>query len=703
MNNQITRLFLATGILLFSHCTPKPDPGSEDHIRQVVSGIDDYYLAHADDHPENWVSYGRNYAEDRYSSLNQINRKTVGKLALTWALNLGTRRGIEATPLVVDGIMFLTSNWSMVHAINARTGKTIWTFDPKVPREYGENACCDVVNRGVALYKGNVYVGTLDGRLIAIDAATGKQVWEVITVDQSKPYSITGAPRIVKGNVIIGNGGAEYGVRGYFTAYDAHTGEQKWRFYTVPGDPSKPFESKALEMAVDSWSGDWWKYGGGGTAWDAMVFDPELDLLYVGIGNGSPWNRYYRSDGKGDNLYLSSIVAIDPDNGELAWYYQTTPGEHWDYTATQPIILTDMEIKGKSRKVLMQAPKNGFFYVIDRTNGELLSAENYTYINWATGIDMATGRPIETPYSRYKDENVVLSTGPNGGHNWHPMAYNHQTKLVYIPVQLNSFIYGNMPDWKPSATGFNLGSHPYNEHPTRMDDNAPENMDQGVLLAWDPVTEQEVWHVDNPAFSVNSGVMTTAGDLVFQGTADGKFRAYDAENGHKLWEYDLKAGVIAPPVTYLVDGIQYVSIAVGLGGGIPSLWMKATDQINPGTVFTFALGEDTSRMYLDFPESPRASLIDLEFTSNENEINSGRALYSQHCQRCHGLMGMNGGSIPNLAYSNESVFQYMSDIALKGMYLEKGMPSFSGRLTDQDIQNIKHFILSSAKEMQAMN
>ena len=390
-------LFLVSLLLtcfLFAQCAREVEPGSSEHIRQVTDQIDDRYLKESDRHPGDWASYGLNYAEDRYSPLKEINKENIGQLNLSWALDLGTKRGIEATPLVVDGIMFLTSNWSMVHAINARTGELIWTFDPEVPRTYGEFLCCDVVNRGVALYKGKVYVGTLDGRLIAIDAATGKKVWEVLTVDQSKHYSITGAPRVINGKVIIGNGGAEFGVRGYITAYDALTGEQEWRFYTVPGDPSKPFESKALEMAVKTWSGEWWKYGGGGTAWDAMAFDPELNLLYVGTGNGSPWNRFRRSEGKGDNLFLSSILAINPDNGELAWHYQTTPGDHWDYTATQPMILADIEIDGKTRKVLMQAPKNGFFYVLDRTNGQFISAEKYTYINWATGVDPNTGRPV---------------------------------------------------------------------------------------------------------------------------------------------------------------------------------------------------------------------------------------------------------------------------------------------------------------------
>ncbi|MEK6780771.1 MAG: PQQ-binding-like beta-propeller repeat protein [Bacteroidota bacterium] len=351
-------------LLIMGSCGKSYEPGTIEHIKSVTEAVDNDRLLRADKTPGDWLSYGRNYSEDRYSSLNQITRENIKGLGLAWSINLETTRGIEATPVVVDGIMYLTGPWSIVYAIDARKGKLIWTYDPEVPREYGERVCCDVVNRGVALYQGLIFVGSLDGRLIALDATTGKKVWTVVTVDQKKPYSITGAPRVVDGKVIIGNGGAEFGTRGYVTAYDALTGSEVWRFYTVPGDPSKPFESKAMEVAAKTWTGEWWKYGGGGTAWDAMAYDPELKLLYIGTGNGSPWNREVRSPGGGDNLYLSSIVALNPNNGELVWYYQTTPGDTWDYTATQHIILANLSIDGVEKKVLMQAPKNGFFYAL---------------------------------------------------------------------------------------------------------------------------------------------------------------------------------------------------------------------------------------------------------------------------------------------------------------------------------------------------
>jgi len=599
--------------------------------------------------------------------------------------------------------MFLTGPWSKVYAVNVRTGKMIWTYDPEVPGKYGERACCDVVNRGLALYKGRVFVGTLDGRLISLDASNGKPVWQVLTVDTTKFYTITGAPRIVKGNVIIGNGGAEFGVRGYITAYDAMSGAQQWRFYTVPGDPSKPFESKAMEMAAETWAGDWWKYGGGGTAWDAMAFDPELNLFYVGTGNGSPWDWFHRSNGEGDNLFLSSIVALNPDNGEYVWHYQTTPGDDWDYTATQQLILTEMEVDGQKRKVIMQAPKNGFFYVLDRTTGKLLSAEPYTYMNWATGVDKATGKPIETGFSRYKNENVTISPSPIGGHNWHPMAYNAITKLVYIPAQVNSHEYGRDSTWQFNEKNKNT-AYANPNLPTRKDEHQPENMNRGHLLAWDPLTQKLVWKVEHPGSNVyqgvvNGGVMTSAGGLVFQGTAYGKFFAYDASDGKKLWEYNVHSGVIAPPVTYMVDGKQYVSIAVGWGGSAPAQWVRFTEESTPGTIFTFAV--DANEAYTGVYNTKSKEVIQLEFSATEEEITNGRQLYRKYCYGCHGPVGVNGGSIPNLAYSNAGTFSIIEDIVLKGMYLKKGMPNFSDRINQKEVMDLKNYILHTAKDVRS--
>ena len=699
MNRQRNRfIFLGLTILLFS--CKQPDKGSSSHIHDVTSQVDDNRLANADKTPGDWLSYGRNYYEDRFSSLDQVTKENVKRLGLVWSIDLGSKRGIEATPIVVDGIMYLSGAWSKVYAIDVRSGKLIWTYDPKVPGTYGEKACCDVVNRGVALYKGMVYVGTLDGRLISLDASTGKPVWEVMTSDSAKPYTITGAPRVVEGKVIIGNGGAEYGVRGFITAYDAMSGKQAWRFYTVPGDPSKPFESEAMEMAAKTWNGDWWKYGGGGTPWDAMAYDPALKLLYVGTGNGSPWNRKYRSPAGGDNLFLSSILAINPENGKLVWHYQTTPGDDWDYTATQPLILADLEINAEKKKVIMQAPKNGFFYVLDRTNGKLISAQPYVYVNWAKEIDMKTGRPVENDFSRYTKENAVISPSIFGGHNWQPMAYNPTTKLVYIPVRDYSWVYGNDSNWKynkvsgfASGTGFNLATGYDASKPLRTDSLAPKQVPQERLIAWDPVKQKEVWRL--PLTGVwNGGVVTTATGLVFEGTADGKLIAVDADNGKIIWQVNIGSGIIGSPISYEMDGKQYISIAAGWGGAM-GLSSKFTEQIHPGTIYTFAL--DSNNAMPVFAKVEEKKLIDIPFTSTPEQIQHGGLLFMQYCAVCHSL-GNGGGSIPDLTYSGEGVHKIFKNIVLEGRLLPDGMPKFEGRLSEKDVADIQNYILTSAKE-----
>ena len=373
-----------------------------------------------------WAFHGFNRYDQRHSPLTQINSDNIGELALAWYVDLPDQRGQEASPLIIDGVMYTTAAWSVVYALDAATGEVLWRFDPEVDRSWAVHACCDVVNRGVAWWDGTLVVGALDGRLIAIDAADGSQNWSVQTTDTNQPYTITGAPRVANGLAYIGNGGAEFGVRGYMSAYDIATGELRWRFHTVPGNPADGFESDAMAMAAETWAGEWWTLGGGGTVWDSMTYDPELNLLYIGTGNASPWDPSKRSDGTGDNLFLSSIVALNADTGEYVWHYQTTPGDAWDYTATQHIMLADLDIDGVRRRVLMQAPKNGFFYVIDRETGELISAEAIIPLTWANGVDIETGRPNITPEAKYWEtgEPAFLTPGFLGAHNWHPMAFN---------------------------------------------------------------------------------------------------------------------------------------------------------------------------------------------------------------------------------------------------------------------------------------
>ena len=515
-----------------------PSKGSPEHIRAVTSRIDSQSIRDNARSSKDWPSYGMDYSETRFSKLRQLDTANVKRLGLVWSYDLESTRGVESTPVVVDGIMYVTASWSVVHAVDVRTGKRLWSYDPGVDRANGFKGCCDVVNRGVAVYKGKVYVGAFDGRLVALDAATGQKVWEQDTIiDRAYSYTITGAPRVIKGKVLIGNGGAEYGVRGYVTAYDAETGAQQWRWFTVPGDPSKPFENEAMARAAKTWdpAGKWWEAGGGGTAWDTMAYDPELNLMYIGTGNGSPWAQAKRSPAGGDNLYLASIVALNPDTGEYVWHYQETPGDSWDFTSTQPMVLADIKIGGKPRKVILHAPKNGFFFVIDRTSGQFISAKNFVDVNWASGYD-AKGRPIETPIARSGDRARDVIPSPFGAHNWHSMSYSPDTGLAYLPAQHVPLTLQDNKNWK-----FNGGSLPEPHSnigwntATLVNMEPPKSTPFGRLIAWDPVAQKERWRVEH-ASPWNGGTLATAGNLVFQGTADGRFVAYDARNGKKLWE-----------------------------------------------------------------------------------------------------------------------------------------------------------------------
>ncbi|HKS05563.1 MAG TPA: PQQ-dependent dehydrogenase, methanol/ethanol family [Gemmatimonadaceae bacterium] len=558
----MTRLVraLAFGIA----CHAAASPFSRAHAQRAVDAAAIRSAA-----PDEWLTYGRDYAETHYSPLAQITRDNVSKLKLAWSSAIdGTAGALEATPVVSNGVLYATSTWSVVFALDARTGTLKWRWDPQITQgglpAGGPTPCCGSVNRGVAIYQGKVYAGLLDGRLVALDAETGRVVWSKQTTPPNSNYTITGAPRVIKGKVIIGNAGADLGVRGYVTAYDAQAGEQAWRFYTVPGDPSKPFESRAMQTAAATWKGEWWKHGGGGTVWDAMAFDPEADLLYIGVGNGAPWSRDHRSPGGGDNLFLSSIVALRPDSGTYVWHYQTTPGDDWDYTATQPIILADLTIEGRARKVLMQAPKNGFFYVIDRLTGEFISAEAYTPVSWATGIDRKTGRPIEAANARYGATGAWLAPATPGAHNWHPMSWNPNTGLVYIPGQNMMQFFRTAATFEPRPGQFNTGLSGTGATP-RPDPLGPP----GFLVAWDPVAQRERWRIAlNSRF--NGGTLTTAGNVVFSGAAN-LLLAHDATTGEKLWEMQLAPG-LATPVTFRLDGKQYVTVLAGRPGVDARVW-----------------------------------------------------------------------------------------------------------------------------------
>ncbi len=702
-------LLLANVAFVGASCSGSdPDPGESpgNVAAETVANVTGARIIAADREPGNWLAHGRTYSEQRFSPLTQIDADNAADLGLAWYYDLDTDRGQEATPIVVDGIMYVSTAWSKVKALNAASGELLWAYDPEVPGQKAVEVCCDVVNRGVAVWKGRVYIGTLDGRLIALDAATGSPDWEVQTTDPGLPFSITGAPRVFNDKVLIGNGGAEFGVRGYVSAYDTATGEMVWRFYTVPGDPSLPFESAAMEIAAATWTGEWWKYGGGGTAWDAMVFDPELNLVYVGVGNGSPWNQAIRSPDGGDNLYLSSIVALDADSGEYAWHYQTTPGETWDYTATQPLILAELEIAGEQRKVIMQAPKNGFFYVLDRATGAFISAEPFAAVTWASGIDPASGRPVENPEARFSGPAPALvAPGPGGAHSWQPMSYSPQTGLVYIPVQDAGFPYFDDPEYLATGLGFNTGVD-FNAASMPQIPEVKEQILGGIkayLLAWDPVAQAEAWRVEYPGPS-NGGVLTTAGNLVVQGTAGGDVVVYRADNGEQLWSAHAQTGVLAGPVSFEVDGVQYISVAAGWGG----VFALAPGEIglmsgrlgNKSRILTYRLGGDGA---LPAASSPSPLVFNPpEATADDETVVRGKFLYHRHCVVCHGDAAVSGGLLPDLRASPAIQGELWNTIVIDGALVERGMVSYAAELDADDAETIRAYIIARAHESRAL-
>ncbi|MEI9813628.1 MAG: PQQ-dependent dehydrogenase, methanol/ethanol family [Acidobacteriota bacterium] len=548
---------------------------AQQKAKVAAKGIDDAALKAAgktDAASREWITYGGNYSETRYSPLKQIDAANVSRLGLAWSFKTESPQGgrIEATPIMYNGVLYATLAWDVVVAIDARTGKSKWRWDPEIPRQRIPQLCCGPVNRGVAIYKGRVYAGLLDGTVVALDQETGKVVWRVKDTF-NEDTMLTAAIRIVKGKVIVGSAGAEQAVRGYFSAYDAATGKRLWRFYTVPGDPSKPFENPELAAAAKTWTGEWWKMGGGGTVWDGMAYDPEADLLYIGTGNGGPWNQNLRSPQGGDNLYIASILAVKPDTGKLVWYFQETPGDTWDFTSVQPMILADLTIQGKPRKVLMHAPKNGFFYVIDRITGQFIHGDKFVKrMTWATGLD-AKGRPIEAKGARFTTNPVSVSPGPAGAANWQAMSFNPATKLAYLPGQEGSFVYSPLDSkeftFKPG--GLNTGviglNGPFNKMggtgaASRLSPHEPEGAENqpkasgGFLVAWDPIANKERWRVNNLGGLGGGGTVTTAGNLVFHGST-----AYNAETGAKVWEMNL-GGTYCTPISYELDGKQYIAI-----------------------------------------------------------------------------------------------------------------------------------------------
>jgi quinohemoprotein ethanol dehydrogenase len=659
-------------------------------------------LLKADREPGQWLTYGGTYSEQRFSALKQIDSGNVGTLGLKWFGDYETNQDQHGSPLYIDGVIYVSTSRNVVHAFDARTGRQLWKYNPMI---HGERIRYNVglVNRGIAAWNGKIIMGTLDARLVAIDAKTGQEAWSTDTVPDSlglgamgKLYSITMAPRVAKGKVFIGGSGGEFGVRGWIAAFDAETGREVWRFWTVPGDPAKGFENKLLERAAKTWSGEWWKGGGGGTVWDGALYDPVTDLLYFGTGNATPWNERVREPSMGDDLYSASIVAVKPDTGEYVWHYQETPGDSWDYDAVSPMMSADLTLRGKKTHVLIQPSKNGFLYVLNAATGKLISADAFTEVNWATGVDLKTGRPLVVPAARYEKEPWDLAPGVQGGHSWHPNAYSPLTGLVYIPAWEAYFTMASPPPGAPQPAGFSLGIAFGGGAGAPGAKPLQPYARQGVtgrLEAWDPVARKIVWQTP-PINSgrPTSGVLATAGNLVFMGNGSGKeLAAYDAKNGTKLWSFDTQTAVFAAPITYELDGVQYVAASVG--GAV-----AGADYFAPthARMLVFALGAD-SVLPVPAPYTPPA-LNPPPLTASADVVAHGGELYTANCAVCHGANGAQGrSSFPNLTVSGLLWSQEgFNSVVLDGQRADKGMGSFAAELKPEDTAAIREYLISRA-------
>jgi quinohemoprotein ethanol dehydrogenase len=681
--------------------TPEPPPSSQARSPTIV--VNDKALSDESLVSE-WLAYGGTHYERRYSPLQDVNTETVSGLKVEWYLDLPGDNALVSTPLVVNGTVYFTGTRNIVRAVDAVSGELLWTYDPELGRHLAEKRRLGAGNsRGISFYEGKVFVPTADGRLIALDAKDGKALWSTQTIEEGSALYITGAPKAFKGKVLIGNGGTEIGpTRGYVTAYDADTGEQAWRFYIVPGNPADGFESEAMEMAAETWKGEWWKHGGGGNVWHGITYDPDLDALYIGTGNGSPWNQNIRSPGGGDNLFLCSVVALNPDTGEYLWHYQTTPGETWDYNSNMDIVLADLEVDGETVKALLHAPKNGFFYVINRENGELISAEPFADVNWASHVDMKTGKPVEIEGARYDEGTAEIAPGPWGAHSWHAMSYNPDTGLAYIPalhMSLNFTQEGVDVD-NFQAEPFRGGVGTMLSYPDPQPRDYPAS-----LIAWDPVKQQAAWEIEQEHFW-NAGTLTTAGNLVFQGRPDGMFLAYDARNGDMLWSTNLGLGISAPPITYKIGDTQYIALLVGWGGAFSGLaGQMAADRgwaygRHMRRLVTFSLDGSATLPVQPPPEFPQP-LAAPDFVVDETLAVEGRLLFQREkiegiCWVCHGEYAVAGGQAPDLRASPIVLDAAAFDSVVRGGgKTNAGMPRFPA-LTDRELESLRHYIRQQA-------
>jgi quinohemoprotein ethanol dehydrogenase len=667
---------------------------------QAPAAVDGKRMRAADKEPSQWMSYSRTWDEQRFSPLKQINDSNASQLGLAWYADLNTTRGVQATPLFIDGVLYNVSVWNIVTAYDGKTGKPLWTFDPKVESKWARLACCGPSARGIAAWKGNIYIGALDGRLIAVDARTGTQKWSVQTFDHKDAYSITGPPRVFDGKVVIGNGGADYGVRGFVTAYDAESGKKLWKFYLVPGNPANGPDGEAsdnmMAMATKTWNGEWWKYGGGGTAWDSIVYDPKLNLVYIGTGNGSPHAQHFRSPGGGDNLFLCSIVAVNATTGKYTWHYQMVPDEQWDFTCTQPMVLADLKINGRTRQTIMQAPKNGFFYVIDRKSGKLISAESYVPNLWASKIDLKTGRPVVNPDAYLTEKPFLMTPNYLAAHTWHPMSYSPITGLMYLSAQEQWMVISRVADkdfkFVPfrSNTGYSYNSYPELRKQLQDEGNKRE---KGYLLAWDPVKQKEAFRVPYPSPG-SGGVLSTAGNLLVQSTINKTVAVYRADNGDKLWEMDTQTVGIAGPMTYEIDGEQYIAQNYGWGGSpVHALTVKPV-QMGPGRLMVFKLGAKG----ISLPPLPPPSSLPRPppLRASEEQIRTGQKIFGETCSRCHGENAR--GGLKDLRFMPAESRAKFKEVVLGGLLKDKGMIGFADILTEADADAVNAYLISRGNE-----
>lgn len=683
---------VVTSIALLSGCQQGLDSAAS--ITEVAENQSSLTV----DDGSNWMRFGRTWKEDHYSPLTEINEQTVSQLSLDWYRDLPAEfsSGVSS-PLAVDGVLFFAVGHSKIHAVDAISGELLWRYDPKVSDVAGHKMRAGWGIRGIAYDHGKIFFGTLDGRLIALNAEDGAVFWSAqTTMGPEDGRYITGQPYVMNGKVIIGHGGADYQpVRGYVSAYDTSTGELAWRFYTVPGNPADGFENEAMKKAAETWSGEWWKFGGGGTSWNSMAYDPELNIIYVGTGNGAPWNQKIRSPEGGDNLFLCSIVALNADTGEYLWHYQTNPGETWDFNSAMGIQLADIELDGKQRKVILHAPKNGFFYVIDRVSGEFISAEPFAKVTWAEGIDAETGRPIEIAAARYPEgTGYLMFPSAWGAHGVEEMAFNHQTGLVYLPVKDQGEVYANPPN---IDTWQQQGIMEYSPGLGMPPEPIEVPLATGWLSAWDPVEQREVWRVDQVS-SQNGGVLTTAGNLVFQGNSEGELVAFRADSGESLWRFDAQNGIQGHPITYEVDGRQYLSILVGWRGatypGSGTQWDYRQQQPR---LLTFSL----SPSEVALPKSDRIVrpiIDDPSFEVDDSQALKGLTVYFRNCVVCHGVGLQSWGAAPDLKRSPMTLSkQALQQVLQQGALKHMGMPQYQ-EMTDDEVIAIQHYVRQTARQ-----